>query len=83
MTNAFVLKVINAFNELPKEVIGSQTAYGCRAVAVASKDVRRAAAQPACAMMPFSVHCPRNTVRHSSCPQSVLSKGRAECIPWI
>ena len=65
-------KVINVFNELPKEVIESQTTYGCGGgrgrgdVAVAGKD-REASRSAARAAMPFPVHCPRKRVGHSSC----------------
>lgn len=66
-------KVINVFNELPKEVIESRTTYGCSGgrgqgdVSVAGKD-GEASCGTARAAMPFPVHCPRKTVGHSSCP---------------
>lgn len=81
-------KVINAFNELLKEVIESQTTYICSGgrgrgdSAVAGKD-REASCGTARSVTSFPDHCPRKTVGHSSCPWSIPSKGRAECISWI
>lgn len=78
-------KVINVFNELPKEVIESQSTQGRSGGrgedAVAGEE--EAGNGAACAAVLFPAHCPRKTGRHGSCPQSVPSNGRSECISQI
>lgn len=74
-------KVINVFNELPKEVIASQTTHGCSGGRDEERGLLQERRRQGAVLCP--AQCPRKTGRHSSCPQPVPSKGRSECISRI
>lgn len=77
-------KVINVFNELPKEVIESQSTDG-RSGGRGEETMLLQARRRQGEVQPMQQCCSqlRKTGGHGSCPWSILSKGRSECISQI